>query len=136
MALLYFNYHKTFFLPVYLKIKLVQYTARIREERMKFLKQNSSIHSLYEIKPSMCRIKKQNNKKKTLHKTWEQKGGRGYLPKTLYCYYYHHNYSYQLSLMSTYHVTRHVSTDFTYLTSFTFSLLKKLTMNYYPHFTK
>ena len=37
MALLHVNGHIAF-LPVYLKIKLVQRTARIREERKKFLK--------------------------------------------------------------------------------------------------
>lgn len=38
MALLHFNGHIAVFLPVYLKIKLVQCTARIRQERKKFLK--------------------------------------------------------------------------------------------------
>ena len=38
MALLHVNGRIAFFLPVYLKIKLVQRTATIREERKKLLK--------------------------------------------------------------------------------------------------
>ena len=45
MALLHFNGHIAVFLPVYLKIKLVQCTARIRQERKKFLK----IKQLYSL---------------------------------------------------------------------------------------